>query len=273
MFLPQFRISNFTALIFAPSETNQPGITDMKLILFLALCICGLQGFAQTLQLHYDIRHTLDPQRNPRNFPSLYFEYYKAADTSKKPINLGTFLFKSQADFTGDQTNLGKYYMQVSQEVKLWLPKIYLNLQYSGGLGITTPRQYSYYILNTYLAGASYHYKIGDAYVSSVLNYKYVPYAQPSQDFLYTMYFYKGLFNYKAEISGDFSIWTENKNHGDEQTKDLAGKRAFFFAEPQVWYNVNKKLALGSKVNMYYHVNFTDNVLEVYPTAAVRLRL
>ena len=245
----------------------------MKYLIILVLSLNCLYGFSQTLQLHYDIRHTLAPQRNPRNFPSLYFEYYKAADTANKPVKLGTFLFKSQADFMGDQTNLGKYYMQVSQEIKLWLPKIYFNLQYSGGLGITTPRQYSYYILNTYLVGASYHYQIGTAYLASVLNYKYVPYAKPSNDFLYTMYFYKGLFNYKAEISGDFSIWTENKNHGDEQTGNLSGKRFFLFAEPQVWYNINKRLSVGTKVNMYYHVNFTDDVLEVYPTAAVRIRL
>jgi hypothetical protein len=79
--------------------------------------------------------------------------------------------------------------------------------------------------------------------------------------------------HYKLELAGDFSIWTENKNHGDAYTTGQKGKRFFFFAEPQVWYNINKFLALGSKVNMYYHVNTTANLLQVYPTIAVKCKL
>jgi len=81
------------------------------------------------------------------------------------------------------------------------------------------------------------------------------------------------LFNYKVEFAGDFSIWTENKNHGDDNTKDLRGKRFSFFAEPQIWYNISKSFSAGSKVNMFYHVNTTDNIFQVYPTIAVKYKL
>ncbi|MBK0380727.1 DUF5020 family protein [Mucilaginibacter segetis] len=246
----------------------------MRYLLILCLLILTTGANAQLLQLHYDARHTLDPERNPKNYATLYFEYFKpAANSDTTFIKRGAFLLKLQADFTGDKANIGKYYMQVSQEVRFWQPKIYLNLQYSGGLGVTEPKQYSYYILNTYSVGVSYPFKWGSAYMSSVLNFKYVPYAKPSKDFLYTLYFYKGLFNYRAEFSGDFSIWTENKDHGDEYTAGLQGKRFFFFAEPQFWYNLNKTIALGTKVNTNYHVLTTDNVLQIYPTAAIRVKL
>jgi hypothetical protein len=228
---------------------------------------------AQQLQLHYDVRHAINPARNTKNYPTFYFEYFKSIDSSKTFIKPGDFLLKLQADFVGDQTNISKYYMQVSQEVRFWKPKVFINLQYSGGLGITTPRQYSYYILNTYYVGVAYPFKIGSAYLKAVLNYKYVPYAKPSNDFLYTMYFYKGLFNYKAEFAGSFSLWTENKNHGDDYTKDMHGKRFSFFAEPQFWYKLNGGLYIGTKVNTFYHVNTTDNILELYPTAAVKIKL
>jgi Domain of unknown function (DUF5020) len=245
----------------------------MKFLIVILLSLLSAGAFAQSLQLHYDFRHTIDPKRNPKNFPTLYFEYYKLLDTGKAFIKPGSFLLKTQADFTGDEDNIGKYYMQVSQEFRFWKPKFFIDLQYSGGLGITTPRQYSYYILNTYSAGISYPFKIGQAFLSSILFYRYVPYKKPSNDFLYTMYFYRGLFNYKAEFAGDFSIWTENKNHGDDATAGQSGKRFFFFAEPQAWYNINKKLSVGSKVNIYYHVNTTANTFEVYPTAAIRWKL
>jgi len=232
-----------------------------------------LMVYPQSLQLHYDIRHTLDPHRNPVNYPTLYFEYFKTLDSGKAFIKPGSFLLKSQADFLGDKAAIGKYYMQISQEFRFWRPKIFISLQYSGGLGVTNPAQYSYYIINTYSAGISYPFKWGSAYLSSVLDFKYVPYAKPSSDFLYTFYFYKGVWHYNAEFSGDFSIWTENKNHGDTLTKNLRGKRCSFFAEPQFWYNFNKTFAIGTKINTYYHVLITDNILKVYPTAAIRLKL
>ncbi|WP_262887358.1 DUF5020 family protein [Mucilaginibacter agri] len=245
----------------------------MKFITLIFLSLFCVNAFSQTLQLHYDLRHTIDPKRNPKNFPTLYFEYFKTLDTGRAFIKPGSFLLKTQADFTGDKDNIGKYYMQVSQEFRFWRPKVFLDLQYSGGLGITTPKQYSYYIVNTYSAGISYPFKIGQSYLSAILFYKYVPYPKPSNDFLYTMYFYRGLFNYKAEFAGDFSIWTENRNHGDDATAGLSGKRFYFFAEPQVWYNLSKRWAVGSKVNMFYHVNTTDDVFEIYPTAALRCKL
>ncbi|MXV53292.1 DUF5020 family protein [Pedobacter sp. HMF7647] len=245
----------------------------MKPLPLLILLILTIRLYGQSLQLHYDFRHTIDPDQNPRNFPTIYFEYFKAPDTAKKAIQTGSFLLKLQADFSGEQSNIAKYFMQVSQEVRFWKPKVYLNLQYNGGLGITTPREYSYYILNTFSVGISYPFKLGDAYFSSVLNFKYLTYKKPSKDFLYTLYFYKGLWNYKAELQGDFSIWTENKNHGDEFTNNLSGKRFYFFAEPQLWYNLNRKIAFGTKVNTNYHVLTTENVLQVYPTAAVRVKL
>lgn len=244
----------------------------MKFLLFTLLILSFTRVKSQSLQLHYDARHTLDHKRNLKNFPTLYFEYFKTLDTGKIFIKPGSFLLKLQADFTGEQSNIGKYYMQVSQEVRFWKPKVFINLQYSGGLGITTPRQYSYYILNTYSVGVSYPFRWGSAYLSSVLNFKYIPYTKPSKDFLYTFYFYKGLWKYKAEFSGDFSIWTENKNHGDDLTKGQNGKRFSFFAEPQFWYKLNNTLAAGTKINTNYHVLTTENILQIYPTVALRVK-
>ena len=248
-----------------------------NLIMICILCspVLHVLIHSQTLQLHYDMRHTIDSKRNPKNFPTIYSEYFKMqdSDSGKYFLHPGSFLLKMQADFTGENCNLGKYYMQVSQSFRCWEPKIYLNLQYSGGFGITEPRAYSYYIQNAYSVGISYPFKWHHAYMTSVLNYKYVQYNKPSHDFLYTLYWWQGLFNYKGEFSGDFSVWTENKNHGDNDTKDMTGKRFSFFAEPQFWYSLYKSFAVGAKVNMYYHINTTDHVLQVYPTIAIRLKI
>lgn len=245
----------------------------MKYLLSVALSFCCITAFCQQLQLHYDLRRTIAPHQNAKNFATLYFEYFKTQDSGKAFIKPGSFLLKTQADFAGERNNMSKFYMQVSQSFRFWQPKIFLSLQYSGGMGITEPKQYSYYINNTFSAGVDYPFKWGNTYLSSQLYFRYATYQKPSQDFLYTLYWWKGLFNYKAEFAGDFSVWTENKNHGDEYTKDLHGKRFSFFAEPQAWYNFNKWFAAGTKINMYYHVNTASNLFEVYPTIAVRCRL
>lgn len=249
-----------------------------KLIIVYILCspILNVEMYSQTLQLHYDMRHTIAPERNLKNFPTLYFEYFKTQDTdsSKKFINPGSFLLKMQSDFIGEKNNMGKFYMQVSQSFRCWEPKIYINLQYSGGLGITEPqREYSFYIQNTYSIGISYPFKWHNAYMAAVLNYKYVPYKKASHDFLYTLYWWQGLFNYKSEFSGDFSLWSENKSHGDVFTNNMKGKRLSFFAEPQLWYNLGSIFSVGTKVNMFYHINTIEDVFEIYPTIAIRFKI
>ena len=245
----------------------------MKWLQIVMYCTISNMLFSQTLQLHYDTRHSLDPKYASRNFATVYFEYFKAQDSGKAFIKPGSFLLKMQADFSGQKNNIGQFYMQVSQSFRFWQPKVFINLQYNGGLGVTEPRQYSYYITNTYSVGVSYPFKWGSAYMSSVLNYKYLSYDKASRDFLYTLYWWRGLWNYKGELSGDFSIWTENKNHGDDNTKDLRGKRFYFFAEPQMWYKVKGAFSLGTKLNMYYHVLRPDNRFNVYPTIAFKCKL
>jgi len=242
---------------------------------FVVGCLWAISACAsaQNVQLHYDMRHWADPRHAAANFPTVYAEYFKEQDSGHAFIKPGSFLFKMEADMMGEKNNTGKAYMQVAQTLRMWKPKVFLHLSYSGGLGVTEPKQYSYYIVNTFQLGAAYNFKWLGAYLSSVLDYKYVPYTKPTHDFIYTLYWWKGLYNYRVEFAGDFSVWTESKNHGDDFTKTLSGKRFFFFAEPQLWYNLSKKFAAGTKVNMYYHVNTTENVLQAYPTVAVKYKL
>lgn len=246
---------------------------------FLSALVClscllfGKPAEAQNLQLHEDFRHSIDPAQNPKNYPSLYFEYFKNQDSGKSFLKPGAFLLKTQVDLSGDQHNIGQSYIQVSQSLRFWKPKVFLSLQYNGGLGVTDPKQYSYYITNTYSAGASYTFPWKGAWLSSVLAYKYLSYPKPSQDFIFTQYWWSGHFHYKLEFAGDFSIWTENKDHGDAATANLTGKRFFFFGEPQVWLNLNKTFAIGSKINLYYHVNTTADLFQVYPTAGLKWKL
>jgi hypothetical protein len=246
----------------------------MKHLFFLLTAVISTAHLsAQELQLHYDARHTLDPSHYAHNFPTIYFQYFRNQDSGKAFVKPGSFLFKMQADLQGDRHNIGQTYLQVSQSIRCWKPKIFLSLQYNGGLGVTEPKQYSYYITNTFSVGLSYPFQWKAAWLSVVLDYKYIPYLKPTSDPIFTLYWWRAYFHYKLEFAGDFSVWTENKDHGDAYTAGLRGKRLFFFAEPQFWYDLNKGFSVGTKINMYFHINIPDDRLQVYPTVAVRCKL
>ena len=70
----------------------------------------------------------------------------------------------------------------------------------------------------------------------------------------------------------NLNLYTQNKNLGDSYTSNLSGKRIAFFGEPQIWFKINNGLAVGSKINLYYHVLTSDDLVQVYPTAAVRFK-
>ncbi len=235
----------------------------MKLSLILLLI--STAGAGQTLQLHYDLRKTVDPKRNLKNFPTIYFHYWKGSDSSST-------LFTAQADLEDEKGNIGKFYMQASKGIRIY-KKLLLHLSYSGGVGLTNPREYSYSISNTFQAGLSYAFQWKGVFYAAVLDGKFIPYKKPSIDPIFTLYWWKGLFNYRGEFSGDFSIWTENRNHGDDYTASLKGKKFSLFAEPQAWFRLIKNISAGAKVNCYYHVLTDENIFLAYPTIAIRTNL
>ncbi|HEX3387077.1 MAG TPA: DUF5020 family protein [Mucilaginibacter sp.] len=239
----------------------------MKYLMAFILIIAPFFAGAQILQLHFDPRHTLDPSHNPENFPTIYFEYFhQAKDTS------GSFFMKSEADMQGANHNVGKFFTQISQSFKFWKPKIYMQLQYSGGMGIVDPGSFGYYITNAFSAGPVYPFQWKGAWFSTSLLYTYNAFKKPSNDIMYSLYWGKGFWNYKFEFSGDIELYTLDKNLGDAATNNLRGKWLAFFGEPQVWFKVHNGFSLGSKVNMYFHVLTDQNLLQVYPTIAGRFK-
>ena len=238
----------------------------MKLYLLVILCAFSSHLFSQTLELNYDLRHSIDPQRNSKNYPALFFEYFRGTDS-------GSLLIKAQGDLVGEKNNMGKCYLQISRSFRFWKPKIFLQVEYSGGLGVTEPKEYSYYLTNAFSIGAGHPFQWQGAFFNVYSCYTYSPYKKPSHDVLFSFYWYKGFLNYKLVFAGDFSVWTRNKNQGDAFTAGMAGKRRSFFAEPQLWYKVFKELFVGTRINCYYHVVTYENVFLIYPAVGLKIKL
>ena len=234
----------------------------MKHLTVLFLSAFTLLVQAQQLQLHYDLRHSIDPQHNRRNFPSLSFEYFKGDTT-------GSFLFKMQTDLNGEKSNPGQLFLQVSKSVRFWRPKVYLSLNYSGGLGVAPP-SYGFYIANAFAAGPAYPFQWKGAWLSANLSYRYTAFAKPSHDVQFNFYFGKGFLNYKILAAGSIVAWTQNRNLGTDETKALHGKKFAFFGDPQIWFRIWKSVSVGSRINLYYHVLTPEDKMQIYPTLALK---
>jgi len=232
-------------------------ILKIFLLIFLSFMLTELK--AQKLQLHYDIRHSLDPEINDKNFPSLSFEYFKNIDS------LGSFQFKLQSDLKGENSNVGQTFLQVSQSIKFWKPNIYFSLNYSGGLGIVPP-SYGYYLTNGFGFGISYPFNWKGAWLSLNAQYRYTAFKAPSHDMQVTFYFGKGFFDYKLLVQGSIVGWTQNRNQGNEYTSGLKGKKFAFFGDPQIWYKVKGGFSVGSRANLFYNLIGEENSFKIYPT-------
>jgi hypothetical protein len=237
----------------------------MKFILFYFLLVTGLTGFAQNFQLHYDFRHSIDPDLNERNFPGFSFEYFKALDT----VGTGSFLIKVQADMKGKNNNIGQVFTQVSQSLRFWKPKVFLSINYSGGLGVTS-NSFGFYLSNSFGIGVSYPFQWKGAWLATNLQFRYNAFDKPSYDPQFTFYFGKGFFDYRLFISGSFVFWTENRDQGTEFTQRLSGKKFSFFGDPQVWIKVKGNLSAGTRINIFYHLISDDNAVQIYPTTGLR---
>ena len=233
----------------------------MKLLFFLIFLTISLNGASQNVQLHYDFRHSIDPKLNSVNFPSLSFEYFKLIDT----IGTGSFLLKLQADFNGSNDNQGQVFTQVSQTLRFWKPKIFLDLDYSGGLGLTNSG-FGFYIPNSYGIGISYPFQWKGAWLAANLLVRYNAFKKASYDPQFTFYFGKGFSSYRFFISGSFVFWTQNKNQGDDATRDMQGKMFAFFGDPQIWVKVKNGFSIGSRINVLHHLITNGNEVQVYPT-------
>jgi len=239
----------------------------MKTLLFSGCLLLSIPVFSQNLQLHYDVRHTIDPKVNPTNFPSFTFEYFKNIDT----VGTGSFLFKIQADLKGRNNNPGQIFTQLSQTLRFWKPKVYISLNYSGGIGVT-PDSYGFYLSNSYAVGVSIPFQWKGAWISTALLYRYNAFDKPSQDPQLIFYFGRGFFNYTLFVGGSFVGWTENRNQGTVDTQAFHGKKVAFFGDPQVWVKLKGGFSVGTRINVFYHLITAGDHVQLYPTIGTKLQ-
>ena len=234
----------------------------MKQLLLLSLLLT-FPITAQQLQMVYDIRGSIDPELNAKNFPTVVFEYLKEKDS------MGSFLIKVQTDLSGENGSPGQTFIQATKKFRYWKSKHSLFVNYSGGLGVAPP-SFGFFINNSYGVGLSYPIELEGTFIVLEAGYRYNAFDKASHDGQFTFYFWKGLFDYRLGISGTFVWWTENRNRGNEFTQGLNGKKLVLFADPQVWYKIKDNWSIGSRVNVFYRLLNDNKAFQFYPTFGLK---
>ncbi|MFN8207283.1 MAG: DUF5020 family protein [Bacteroidales bacterium] len=239
--------------------------TFLQKLFLLQILIFPHITTGQELQLYYDFRHSTDPHLHDKNFPWIDFKYFKQIDT----LNTGSFLLEAQSFLNGKKNNMGQTFIQMSQSLKFWKPDIYLNVYYSGGLGVT-PDSYGYYVSNAYALGGSYLLKFEKIWFNLSLLYRYSAYEKPSHDPQINFYLGGGFFKYRVMYSSTLVLWTNNKDDGLISNQGKTGKKVLFFADPQVWFRIGKGFSLGARGSLSYHIMDDKNRVVLYPALGLK---
>lgn len=232
-----------------------------KVSLTLILLLSALAINAQNLQLHFDPRHALHSDTFDKNYFTATFEMFK-------PDKWGSTFMFVDLDFNQSRGNIGTAYLELARDLKLGSSPIMAHAEFNGGVG--NAKNFGFSIANAYLVGASYATNIKGVNLSTYLVYKYNAFEKVSNDVQWTVIWGTNILDNKVTLSGFLDIWTENKNQTHQSGK--SGKKVILLTEPQIWYNLNQNLSLGTEIeisNNFITLNNNNKTL-VNPTLAAK---
>lgn len=236
----------------------------MKKSIFSALMLFScLFGFAQNLQVHYDFGSMLSSEKEDGRQPvTVTYEKFSAD-------KLGSWFYFVDLDM--DKDGVMGAYTEVSREFNLGNKGFAAHVEYDGGMsrfGSFQTAALAGLAWNGHNADFSTTYSIQALYKQFFKQYNNVDgYAS----FQITGVWSTALLDGKMTFSGFADLWLGKNNYGKDNC-------LVFLAEPQLWYNVNDKISVGTEVelsnNFIYRATDGNNKgFFVNPTLAIKFNL
>lgn len=210
----------------------------------LLLAFLAIFGFAQNLQLHYDFT-------KPRRYLTSTIEMFK-------PDEYGATFFFVDMDYNNKgNKNVSLAYWEIARYIALPFAdkKLSFTLQYNDGM----TNNFSFD--NVWLAGLSYPIDLGFV----TINTDFLVRKEHNHDLggQLTFVWFKPFMDGKIEFSGFCDIWTSKH-------KNATDTKFIFLTEPQIWYNVDKHLAIGGEVEISKNFIFGKDNIQIFPTVALK---
>ena len=243
-----------------------------RLFIFAAALLAATTGFAQNVQLHYDLGHNLYDDLSERQSVTTTIEMFKGD-------KWGNTYFFTDLDYRSDGV-MGAYW-EISREFNISKNKQWAaHIEYDGGVS-TGRAQNSYYgnrFQQAVLLGDAWNWHNANFSRTFSLQAMYKYYfknattdARPFNGFQLTavwgLSFAKGL----CTFSGFSDLWYDSHVNGN----------LIFMSEPQFWFNLNTikgwdgiNLSLGSEVelsnNFVWNNRGQNNKFYAIPTVAAK---
>lgn len=233
----------------------------MKKFIFAALMgMASVCASAQNIQIHYDFGKHINDDLKSRQDVTLTYETFKAD-------NLGSWFYFIDADM--DKNGVAGAYTEISREFNIGKQGFAAHVELDAGMNRITSFQ------SAALIGAAWNGHNADYSTTYSIQAMYKQYfGQDSENMVgankaYPSFQITGVWstrfaNDKLTFSGFIDFWRDVTMCG-------TGKLVIF-SEPQLWYNINKSISVGTEVeitNKFY----SDSKTYVNPTLAVKFNL
>jgi hypothetical protein len=234
----------------------------MKKIIVLFLLCTPLFSNAQNLQLHYDFGEDR--------------KFYTATLEMFKPDTLGsTFWFVDfDFNFPGSPRSMSSAYWEISRD--FYIPGLRKNpvfdqltfhLEYNDGFAAykedTSDYMGSFSYNSVFLAGFSHPLKIGQVVLTTQWLCR-IPRGMDVPDFQFTVVWFQPVCKGKVLLTGFVDLWSQDKMSNPDK------KELVFQTEPQLWYLVTPKIALGGEIEISKNFPVGPNEWEFSPTLGFR---
>lgn len=232
----------------------------MKKIITLCLMIAaGMTAAAQNIQVHYDFGSNIyTGEEAGRQNVTATFEQFSAD-------KLGSWYYFIDLDI--DKHGMKGAYTEVSREFNIGKQGFAAHVEYDGGLNVGTSFQTSALVgaaWNGHNADFSTTYSIQMLYKQFFGQNGNAAYASAQLTGVWSTTFAGG----KCTFSGFIDFWRGQKYNGHGQLVILS--------EPQFWYNLNKKVSVGTEwefSNNFVYNPVNDKSFFFNPTLAVKFNL
>jgi hypothetical protein len=233
----------------------------MKKIIVLILFFTPLMAGAQNLQMQYDFG-------KDRKFCTATLEMFK-------PDTLGSTYWFVDFDFNlpGSPRSMSAAYWEISRD--FYIPglrkqnafdELTFHLEYNDGFTAYTDT-------GDYLAAASYNsvFLVGFSHPLKIGRFVLttqwlcrMPRGMDVPDFQFTVVWFQPVFKGKMLITGFADFWSQDK------VDDPDKKEMVFQTEPQLWYLITPKIALGGEVEISKNFPVGPNEWQFNPTLGFR---
>ena len=198
---------------------------------------------AQNLQLHYEASEDR--------------EYFVSTLEMFKPDNYGTtFWFVDMEYATPGVKGVSLSYWEIARSFTLPLNNLSATVQYNDGVANFGS------LGQVWLAGVNYYLDLGFVVLPIDILYRAAQGAD-SPDFQLTTTWFVPLMDSHVEFAGFVDFWSQDKMGTDD-------KQFVVLAEPQIWYQANEHLSVGSEVEISNNFIFGADGIQVLPTLGLR---